>query len=59
MARKPASEPKWQIVAIRKRGQVLGIEQAKDADAAIKVWVEQYDVTDPEELRRLAAYRLG
>lgn len=53
MVSKPTSEPKWQIVAIRKRGQVLGIVQAKDADSAIKLWAAQYDATDPEGIATL------
>jgi hypothetical protein len=47
-----------QIVSIRKRGQLLGIVRAKDAETAVKGWIEDYNVTDPEERRRLAAYPL-
>jgi hypothetical protein len=52
-------EPQWQVVSIRKRGRLLGIVRAKDAQAAVEVWVERYDVKDPAEFRRLAAYPLS
>jgi 1,2-phenylacetyl-CoA epoxidase PaaB subunit len=66
MARKPTDDkqrdetqwPQWEIVSIRKRGRVLGMVRAPDAETAVAYWVERYDVKDPEERRRLAAYPL-
>jgi hypothetical protein len=59
MARRPHKQtqpPRWQIVAIRKRGYLLGVIEAKDAQTAIELWIERYIITDPDERRRLAAY---
>jgi hypothetical protein len=42
------TEPQWQVVLIQKRGRLLGIVRARDAQAAVKVWVELYNVKDPE-----------
>jgi hypothetical protein len=60
MTRRPhkQSEARWQIVLIRKRGQLLGVIEAKDAQTAIELWIERYSVSDPNERRRLAAYPL-
>jgi hypothetical protein len=58
--RKPTSKSKaatrqWRIVLIRKKGERIGTVEAPDAEAAIKVAIEEYGITDPERQRRLVA----
>jgi hypothetical protein len=42
-------------VLIRQRGQFVGTVEAADAESAIKVAIREYDITDPEQQRRLIA----
>jgi hypothetical protein len=46
------------IVLIRERGQLLGHAKAVDAETAIKVAIEQFQNTNPEQQRRLIAKRV-
>jgi hypothetical protein len=34
---------------------ILGRIEAPDAESAIKKWIETYDITNPEQQRRLVA----
>jgi hypothetical protein len=53
----PTKTHTWEITLIRERGKFLGYVQAPDADAAIKVAIEQFEITNPEQQRRLIARR--
>ncbi len=60
MPRKPTSKSRpatrqWRITLIRKKGARLGTVEAPDAATAIKVAIEQFGITDPQQQRRLAA----
>ncbi len=60
MPRKPTSKStpttrRWRITLIRKKGARLGTVEAPDAVAAIKVAIEQFGITDPQQQRRLVA----
>jgi len=55
MAKKPA-EHVWEISRIKGTpAAILGRIEAPDAETAIKKWIETYDITDPEQQRRLVA----
>ncbi len=46
---------RWHIHVLRRKGEHLGIVEAPDAKAAIKVAIKQLGITDPETQKRLAA----
>ena len=51
---------RWQITRIKSTPiTVLGTVEAPDAETAIKIAIEQFNVTDPDQQQRLAAYRVG
>jgi hypothetical protein len=51
--------PRWRITRIKGTPAVeLATGEALDADAAIRVAIEQFEITNPEYQRRLAARRL-
>jgi hypothetical protein len=58
-AKKPAKTYTWEITLIRERGKFLGHVEAPDAETAIKVAIEQFQITNPEQQRRLIARRTG
>jgi len=43
----------------RARAQLVGIVEAKDAEAAVQVAVKQFNVSNPDQRKRLAAYRVA
>jgi len=55
----PKKNHRWQIVLIRKKGQVLGRVAAPDQEAAIKVVIKEFEITDWELQKRLVAQRVG
>lgn len=55
MTKRPKTLPLWQITRIRKKGEPLGKIRARDQADAIKLWIEEHDVTDPFEQKRLMA----
>jgi hypothetical protein len=57
---KAASKPlKWEIAIIRKKGEVIGTVVAPDAEAAIKLAIDKWDIKDAERQKRLSAHRIG
>ena len=47
---------KWRITRIRgNRADQLGVVEAPDPSAAIKAAFKEFDITDPQEQRRIAA----
>jgi hypothetical protein len=50
---------RWQIILIRNRGERLGIVSAQDAEAAIRLAIKQFEITDPHRRSRLAAQPIG
>lgn len=57
----PKSRPlhRWRITQIKSKGQELGTVSAATAEDAIKVAIAQFQVKDPQQQQRLAAYRLS
>jgi hypothetical protein len=57
MSRKP-NEFRWSIYRIRKSpAELVGSATAKDADSALKKYLAERDLTDPQEVKRLYAMR--
>ena len=50
---------RWEIAVIRKKGEVIGTVEAPDADTAIKLAIEKWNIKAPERQKRLAAHRLS
>jgi antitoxin component HigA of HigAB toxin-antitoxin module len=50
---------RWRITYIKAKAVELGTVEAPDAESAIKRAIEQYGITDREQQKRLAAYRVG
>jgi hypothetical protein len=60
MAKKPAGTSRqhvWRITEIRKKGHYIGSVEAASADAAIARAIEEFEITDPQRQKRLAAQR--
>jgi hypothetical protein len=51
--------PKWRVTVLRKRGERIGTVEAADADEAIKIAIEKFEITDRERQRRLVAERIS
>jgi hypothetical protein len=47
--------PEWRIVVIRQKAEYVGSVHARNADEAIKVAIREFENTDPERQKRLAA----
>jgi hypothetical protein len=46
---------RWRIILVHYKGEWLGTVEAPDAEAAIMVAIKEYEITDPERQKRLAA----
>jgi hypothetical protein len=60
MAKKPSEKSTqhvWRITELRKKGHYLGSVTAVSADAAIARAIEEFEITDPQRQKRLAAQR--
>ena len=60
MAKKPSGPREqhvWRITEIRKKGHYLGSVTAASAEAAIARAIEEFEITDPQRQKRLAAQR--
>jgi hypothetical protein len=56
---KPKSMAAWQISRISGKGALhIGQVDAPDAESAIRSAIRKYDITDPEDQRRVAARRI-
>ena len=57
MAKKPPTRMRtWEIVRIKGTpAAILGRVEATDAESAIKEWIEKFEITDPEQQKRLVA----
>jgi hypothetical protein len=53
----PKKTHTWEITLIRERGKFLGYVEAPDADASIKQAIQELQITNPEQQRRLIARR--
>jgi hypothetical protein len=59
-AKKPTKQNHtFELTLIRERGKFLGYVEAPDDKTAIKVAIEQFEITNPEQQRRLIARRTG
>jgi hypothetical protein len=52
-------KPKWRITLLRKRGERIGTVEAANADEAIKIAIEKFEIADRERQRRLVAERIS
>jgi hypothetical protein len=50
---------RWHVVKMKAKGEELCTIEAPDAETAIALTIERYQITDPETRKRLAAVRLG
>jgi hypothetical protein len=51
--------PTWAIVRLKGTpAAIIGHVEAPDADSAIKEAIRRFNITDPEQQRRLAARRV-
>src|SRR5262249_30842257 len=48
---------RWRIVRIRAKGSYVGSVEAATADEAIRKAIEEFEITDPEQQKRLIAQR--
>ena len=56
MAKKPSRTRTCAISRIKGTpAAVLGRIKARDAESAVKEWIEKFDITDPEQQQRLVA----
>ena len=56
MRRRSAKElRRWRITVIRHKDEHVGTVKAPDAEAAIRITIEEYAITDPHRQRRLVA----
>jgi hypothetical protein len=53
--KKPKPQPRWRVTLVRKKGQPIGTVAAATAQEAVKVAIAQYNITEPEQQRRLIA----
>ena len=59
MPKKPTREYEWEIIRIKGSPAVrLGRVSAPDAESAIKKAIEEFDIRNPEQQKRLAARRV-
>jgi len=58
MAKATKALPEWRIVVIRKKAEYVRRAPARDAHEAIRVAIKEYEITDPERQKRLAAQPL-
>jgi len=47
--------PRWRIIEIANKGRHVATLRAADADAAIRMALEEYEITDPHRQRRPVA----
>jgi len=59
MPKKKISDSEWRITLISgKRGHVYGRVSAGNADEAVKRAIKEFEITNPEHQKRLAAQRV-
>jgi hypothetical protein len=52
--------PRWKIIRIKAApADELGTVEAPDAETAIRIAIEQFEIDDPHRQRRLVARRMG
>jgi hypothetical protein len=59
MAKATKALPEGRIVVIRKKAEYVGRVHARDAEKAIEIAIKEYEITDPERQKRLAAQPVG
>ena len=60
VASKSRPLPRWKISRIKSTpAEELGTVEAPDAETAIRVAIKEFEITDPQHQRRLAARRVG
>jgi hypothetical protein len=53
-----ATEPTWYVYRLRHTpATFVGVVEAPDAETAIKKAIEQFNITDPQQQKRLVAQR--
>ena len=52
--------PRWKIIRIKATpAEELGTVETPDAEPAIRIAIEQFEIDDPHRQRRLVARRMG
>ena len=52
--------PRWKIIRVKATpAEELGTVEVPDAEPAIRVAIEQFEIDDPHRQRRLVARRVG
>ena len=52
--------PRWKIIRIKATpAEELGTVEVPDAETAIRIAIEQFEIDDPHRQRRLVARRMG
>jgi hypothetical protein len=57
VATKETKKQTWEITLIRERGKFLGYVEAPNADAAIRQAIEEFQIANADQQRRLIARR--
>jgi hypothetical protein len=55
----PEQTHRWEIVQLRERGRFLGFVDAPDEKTAIKIAIEQFQITNLEQQKRLIVRRVN
>jgi hypothetical protein len=50
---------RWRVTRIKSKGVEIGTVEAPDAESAIKQAIKEYGISDREQRKRLAAYRIA
>jgi len=50
---------KWEVIRLRAKGEYLGVVSAADEEAALKVAIKAFAITDPERQKQLLVRRYG
>ena len=54
--KKPSQIRTWEVSRIKGTpAAILGLIKARDAESAVKEWIEKFNITDPEQQSRLMA----
>jgi hypothetical protein len=49
----------WEVWLIHRTGRRLGIVEATDQHDAIRIGIQEYGISDPEQKQRVSAKRVG
>jgi hypothetical protein len=55
----PTKQHEWEIYALRSNGRYLGTVEAPDRDAAVRLAIKAFQITDRAMQKRLTAQRVS